>query len=95
MLTARANDLLAFIEHYMDEHNLAPTRREMATALGLKSFGRINMLIEQLVERGHIKTIPHRARAIELVTSAPRLCARCGERLDADHVRVTDKQVAA
>lgn len=67
MLTQRMSDLLAFIALHLERTGLTPTFDEMKDALGLQSKSGIHRLVEALVERGFIRRIPNRARAIEIV----------------------------
>lgn len=67
-VTARANELLAFIGSYQDHHNgMSPSVEEMTRALGLISKNHPHKLLLQLEERGRIKRLHYRARAIEIV----------------------------
>jgi len=67
--TRRANDLLSFIEAYTLLNGVAPSFDEMMKEMGLRSKSGVHRLIEQLVERGRIRRMPNRARAIEVVNS--------------------------
>lgn len=67
-LTARQTELLKFINGYIGKHGLAPTVQEMATGLGLKFKGGVVLLLRGLEERGAIRRLPHRRRAIEVLT---------------------------
>lgn len=67
MLTPRQRALLDFISAYIAEHRCGPSIREMADGLGLISVSGIMRLINGLVERGFIRQIPAKARAIEVV----------------------------
>lgn len=65
--TKRADDLLFFIEEYIASRGIAPSFDEMMVNLGFRSKSGVHRLIEQLVERGRIRRLPNRARAIEVV----------------------------
>jgi len=65
--TRRADDLLSFIEEYIGSRGIAPSFDEMMDNLGFRSKSGVHRLIEQLVERGRIRRLPNRARAIEVV----------------------------
>lgn len=67
MLTPRQYNLLLFIHKTTKETGCCPSFDEMREAIGLKSKSGIHSLIESLVERGYIKKLPHRARALEVV----------------------------
>lgn len=70
MLTRKQLDLFEFIDSYMQKHKVAPSYTEMQTALGYKSKSRISRLMGNLVERGFVRRIPFRARAIEIIRKA-------------------------
>jgi repressor LexA len=67
MLTKKQLELLTFIHERIRETGIAPSFDEMKDALGLRSKSGIHRLINALDERGFIKRMPHRARAIEVV----------------------------
>lgn len=67
MLTQKQKDLLLFINDRMRETGVPPSFDEMKDALELKSKSGIHRLITALVERGFIRRLPHRARAIEVI----------------------------
>ncbi|MGF1562174.1 MAG: transcriptional repressor LexA [Geminicoccaceae bacterium] len=71
MLTPRQRQLLKFIQAYVDEHEVPPSFEEMRDALQLKSKSGIHRLIGGLEERGFLRRLPYRARAIELVRHRP------------------------
>jgi SOS-response transcriptional repressor LexA len=66
-LTRRQRDLYAFIKAKMTSTGEAPTYKEMAHAIGVKSKARIHVLLNDLQERGVIRRIPFRKQAIELL----------------------------
>ena len=67
MLTEKQKDLLMFIHERMQERGVPPSFDEMKDALDLRSKSGIHRLITALVERGFIRRLPHRARAIEVI----------------------------
>lgn len=67
MLTQKQRDLLCFINDHMQNSDVAPSFEEMKEALGLKSKSGIHRLISALEERGYIKRLAHRARALEVL----------------------------
>ena len=81
MLTQRQHQLLLFIHGYLRDHGVPPSFEEMREALRLKSKSGIHRLITGLEERGYIRRLPYRARALE-VTRLPQL-ARRGRRAGA------------
>lgn len=66
MLTVRQRDLLLFIDRTYRETGVIPSFDEMKDALGCKSKSDIFRLVEGLEERGYIRRLPKRARAIEI-----------------------------
>ena len=67
MLTSKQKELLLFIHDRMQADGVPPSFDEMKDALDLKSKSGIHRLITALVERGFIRRLPHRARAIEVL----------------------------
>ncbi len=67
MLTRKQYELLTFIEERLRTAGISPSFEEMKIALDLKSKSGIHRLITALVERGFIRRLPHRARALEVL----------------------------
>ncbi len=67
MLTRKQLDLLAFIHKRVSRDGVPPSFDEMKEALDLRSKSGIHRLITALEERGFIRRLAHRARAIEIV----------------------------
>ncbi|GGY49450.1 transcriptional repressor LexA [Parvularcula lutaonensis] len=67
MLTAKQRTLLMFIHQRLEETGVSPSFEEMKTALDLKSKSGIHRLITALEERGFLKRLPHKARALEVL----------------------------
>ncbi len=84
MLTKKQHQLLIFIRERMNADGVAPSFDEMKEALKLKSKSGIHRLITALEERGFLRRLPHRARALEVVklpdNSSERLPDRNVER---------------
>ena len=70
MLTKKQKNLLLFINKKLRSSGISPSNEEMKQSLNLKSKSGIHRLISALEERGFIRRLPHRARAIE-VTKLP------------------------
>lgn len=66
-LTRMQAELLAFIRDYVGRNECSPSFEEMAAAIGINSKGGVHRLVVCLEERGHIRRIPGRARAIEVL----------------------------
>eukprot|EP01037_Dinobryon_pediforme_P006480 gene6480-6549_t len=67
MLTKKQNDLLRFINERLKEAGVPPSFEEMKDALDLRSKSGIHRLIMALEERGFIRRLPNRARALEVL----------------------------
>ena len=67
MLTTKQKDLLAFLTKYLAEHQVSPSFDEMREAVGLASKSGIHRLVSALEERGYIRRLANRARAIEII----------------------------
>ncbi|MDO9368605.1 MAG: transcriptional repressor LexA [Sphingopyxis sp.] len=67
MLTAKQHELLHFIQQKLDTSGISPSFEEMKEALGLKSKSGIHRLISALEERGFLRRLPNRARALEVI----------------------------
>ena len=67
MLTAKQRELLLFIDQRLKQDGISPSFDEMREALELKSKSGVHRLISALEERGFIRRLPNRARALEVV----------------------------
>src|SRR2546430_9569781 len=67
MLTRKQHELLLFINQRLTATGVSPSFDEMKDALNLKSKSGIHRLVSGLEERGFIRRLPHRARALEVV----------------------------
>jgi len=67
MLTKKQKNLLLFINKKIRSTGISPSYEEMKTSLNLKSKSGIHRLISALEERGFIKRLAHKARALEVV----------------------------
>ncbi|MBT2186954.1 transcriptional repressor LexA [Sphingobium nicotianae] len=67
MLTAKQQQLLSYIKQHLDQGGVSPSFEEMKEALDLKSKSGIHRLISALEERGFIRRLANRARALEIV----------------------------
>ena len=80
MLTAKQRELLIFIKQRLGETGISPSFDEMREALELKSKSGVHRLISALEERGFIRRLPNRARALEVLkmpeVNAPRPASR-------------------
>lgn len=67
MLTAKQQQLLFYLHNRLSETGISPSFEEMKDALGLRSKSGIHRLISALEERGFIRRMPNRARALEVL----------------------------
>jgi repressor LexA len=67
MLTRKQHELLLYLDQQLKKDGVSPSFEEMKKALSLKSKSGIHRLITGLEERGFIRRLPHRARAIEVI----------------------------
>ena len=79
MLTSKQHELLLFIRDRLGRDGISPSFDEMREALELKSKSGVHRLISALEERGFLRRLPNRARALEIVklpeASAPAAAA--------------------
>lgn len=91
MLTRKQHELITFIQTRLEESGISPSFEEMKEALDLKSKSGVHRLISALEERGFIRRLPNRARALEVIKtpegsvtkSAPRAAANVNSANDA------------
>ncbi len=80
MLTRKQHELLTFIQVRLEESGISPSFEEMKDALDLKSKSGVHRLISALEERGFIRRLANRARALEVIrepdTASPRSAGR-------------------
>lgn len=67
MLTRKQHELIRFIQVRLEETGISPSFEEMKEALDLKSKSGVHRLISALEERGFIRRLPNRARALEVL----------------------------
>jgi repressor LexA len=67
MLTRKQSELLTYIQAQLAESGISPSFEEMKEALALKSKSGVHRLISALEERGFIRRLPNRARALEIL----------------------------
>ncbi len=69
MLTPKQHKLLMYIDEFIAKTGHSPSFEEMKEAVGLKSKSGIHALINSLEERGFIRKLAHKARALEVIKS--------------------------
>ena len=67
MLTRKQHELIRFIQERLEATGVSPSFEEMKDALDLKSKSGVHRLISALEERGFIRRLPNRARALEVL----------------------------
>ena len=67
MLTRKQSELLSYLSGHMQQHDVPPSFDEMRDALGLASKSGVHRLVSGLEERGYIRRLANRARAIEIL----------------------------
>ena len=67
MLTRKQSELLTYLSDHMQQHDVPPSFDEMRDALGLASKSGVHRLVTGLEERGYIRRLANRARAIEIL----------------------------
>lgn len=72
MLTRKQHELICFISDRLTETGVSPSFEEMKDALDLKSKSGVHRLISALEERGFIRRLPNRARALEVIKMPER-----------------------
>ena len=70
MLTSKQRELLIFLTKYLEDNEVSPSFDEMREAVGLASKSGIHRLVSALEERGYIRRLANRARAIEILRTA-------------------------
>jgi len=76
MLTRKQHELLRFIQVRLEESGVSPSFEEMKEALDLKSKSGVHRLISALEERGFIRRLPNRARALEVIRQPEDLASK-------------------
>ena len=72
MLTRKQHELICFIEDRLADSGVSPSFEEMKDALELKSKSGVHRLISALEERGYLRRLPNRARALEVLKTPER-----------------------
>ncbi len=67
MLTKKQKELYDYLKNYISSNHISPSFEEMKSAVNLKSKSGIHRLITSLEERGFIKRLKHKARAMEII----------------------------
>ena len=79
MLTKKQKELYDFLKFYIEKNSISPSFEEMKKAVNLKSKSGIHRLISSLEERGFIKRLKHKARAMQILKSLDVMNGRDNE----------------
>jgi len=71
MLTRKQKELFVYLNDYISSNDISPSFEEMKNAVNLKSKSGIHRLITSLEQRGYIKRLKHKARAMEITKVLP------------------------
>lgn len=95
MLTKKQHELLLFIHKRLSEDGVSPSFDEMKEALNLASKSGVHRLVSALEERGFIRRLPHRARALEVLklpdSATPKGVAPAGNVVQGDFGRSSER----
>lgn len=86
MLTRKQHELIRFIQTRLEESGVSPSFEEMKEALDLKSKSGVHRLISALEERGFIRRLPNRARALEVLKQPEDVMGKAPAAAKADNV---------
>ena len=67
MLTKKQKELFIYLNDYISKNDISPSFEEMKNAVNLKSKSGIHRLITSLEQRGYIRRLKHKARAMEII----------------------------
>ena len=73
MLTKKQKELFVYLSDYISSNDISPSFEEMKNAVNLKSKSGIHRLITRLEQRGYIKRLKHKARAMEITKELPNI----------------------
>ncbi len=79
MLTKQQRNLLLFMDSHLKANGIIPSYEEMQMAVNLKSKSGIHRLIKGLEERGFIRKLPNKARAIEILKLPEKIITKNGQ----------------
>lgn len=90
MLTHKQKDLLWLIHEHAKDDGVPPSFEEMKEELGLKSKSGIHRLIKGLEERGYIKRLPNKARALEILRLPNEAASQANESHSSNVYNIAD-----
>ena len=95
MLTKKQHELICFIDDRLNATGVSPSFEEMKEALDLKSKSGVHRLISALEERGFLRRLPNRARALEVLKMPERPTARTAPPRASNVTSIADARAAA
>ena len=81
MLTKKQKELFEFLSKYISKNDISPSFEEMKIAVNLKSKSGIHRLITSLEQRGFIKRLKHKARAMEIIKTLASVSKKTNNQL--------------
>lgn len=94
MLTRRQKQVLDYVDrHIKDEGGVSPSMADIMAGCGVTSKGHVSSILNGLEERGYIRRLPFRARAIEVIAVPVRRPIRGDLAVNAPRPPRTDKLV--
>jgi repressor LexA len=94
MLTRKQHELLRFIQVRLEETGISPSFEEMKEALDLKSKSGVHRLISALEERGFLRRLPNRARALEVLKQPENLGSKAAPAASSSRTVPINSEVA-
>ncbi|HEX5744006.1 MAG TPA: hypothetical protein VFX84_00965 [Candidatus Saccharimonadales bacterium] len=85
--TKKQQELLGFIEAFIDEHGYSPSYREIMSGLNYTSVATVALHVNNLIKRGHLKKRDNSARSLETVRTSENVAAGSGTR------KITSNQI--
>ena len=84
-MTPVQHRVVSVIAGFWAQHGHAPSYDEIVTIAGLRSKGHLSEMVGRLVQSGHLRRLPHRARSLEAVKTVT--CPNCSHAFDPKQVR--------
>ena len=88
MLTKRQKELFDYLNDYISKNSISPSFEEMKVAVNLKSKSGIHGLITSLEQRGFIKRLKHKARAMEITKNLHNSAVNFSQRIENSTVTI-------
>ena len=88
MLTKKQKELFDFLSKYISQNHISPSFEEMKEAVNLKSKSGIHRLITSLEQRGFIKRLKHRARAIDITKTFSNIHSKINNKNESLSIKI-------